>query len=65
MIDELRVLSRVLEEGGETTVEITIPEDAVGKGCAFYCNIGSHRARGIEGGVKDFAKNLSLSNNTG
>ena len=50
VIDELEVQSEVIEAGEETTVTITIPEDAeAGTEYSYYCSIGNHRQMGMEG----------------
>ena len=50
VIDELDVQSDMTQEGDETVVMFTIPEDAEsGTEYAYYCSVGEHRAQGMEG----------------
>ena len=49
VIDELDVKSQTFGSGGSDSVTFTIPEDAAGKTFAYYCDIGNHRALGMEG----------------
>lgn len=50
VIDELNVASEQINAGDQTTVEITIPEDAEsGTTYEYYCSVGNHRAMGMVG----------------
>ena len=52
VIDELGVKSRLLKDGEEQLVEISIPVDAKGKSYEFYCSVGNHRQMGMVGTLK-------------
>jgi len=48
-IDELGVKSSTISSGGEDTVVINIPANAVPGDYEFYCGIGNHRQLGMVG----------------
>jgi plastocyanin len=52
VIDELDVQSEQINEGDETMVTFTIPEDASGETYEFYCSVGNHRAQGMVGTLR-------------
>lgn len=49
VIDELGVSTKTIAPGKSDTVEFTAEGDV---NLTFYCNIGNHRAQGMEGTIK-------------